>query len=64
MPSDQPALLSGWILVYEWSSMDGKRWLNVASGSGAESGHYVTDWQISGYLHEAMHGEWQRVEED
>lgn len=64
MPTDQPALLSGWVLVYEWASMDGKRWLHVVTGAGAQSGHYVTDWQISGYLHEAMHGEWQRVEEE
>lgn len=61
-PRDVPSVLQGWIVVYEWSEMDGKRWLHVVVGSDRSSDHYITEWQVSGYLHEAMNGVWQRSE--
>lgn len=62
-PSDEPSVLQGFVVVYEWAEMSGKRWLHVLVGSDRSSEHYVTDWQISGYLHEALNGVWVRSDE-
>lgn len=62
-PREGPCVLQGWVVVYEWAEMDGKRWLHVVVGSDRSSDHYITEWQISGYLHEALNGVWQRSED-
>lgn len=62
-PTEGPCMLQGWIVVYEWSEMNGKRWLHIVTGSDASSNHYITEWQISGYLTEALNGEWQPADE-
>jgi hypothetical protein len=64
IPRDETCVLQGWITVYEWAEMDGRRWLHVLVGSDRSSEHYITEWQISGYLHEALNGVWQRSVED
>lgn len=62
-PRETASVLQGWIVVYEWAEMDGKRWLHVVTGSDRASDHYITEWQISGYLHEALNGVWQQSED-
>jgi hypothetical protein len=62
-PRDEPCVLQGFVVIYEWAEMDGKRWLHVLTGSDRSSNHYITEWQISGYLHEALNGVWQRPED-
>lgn len=62
-PREEPCVLSGFVVVYEWAEMDGKRWLHVLVGSDQSSDHYITEWQISGYLHEALNGVWSRSDD-
>lgn len=62
-PNDEPSVVQGFVVVYEWAQMDGKRWLHVIVGSDRSSDHYITEWQINGYLHEALNGVWVRSED-
>jgi hypothetical protein len=61
---DEPRVLSGFVVVYEWAEMDGKRWLHVLVGSDRSSDHYITEWQINGYLHEALNGVWAKTDSE
>jgi hypothetical protein len=50
------ALLIGWVLVADWMSPDGDRWLSRECGGATRD--RLPGWQERGYLHEALfHGD-------
>lgn len=57
-PGDQPCVLVGWIVIAEYSDLDGKRWLGVRSGTAPDTDHLTTSWQRRGYLDEALNSQW------
>jgi hypothetical protein len=44
--------LIGWALVAEWRTFDGRRFLSRLGGPE------TTQWQMKGYLHEGIYGQW------
>lgn len=46
------AVLMGWVVVAEWMSPAGQRWLSRVDGSA--SGEGCPAWQVQGYLHNAL----------
>lgn len=57
-PGDAPSVLLGWIVVAEFSDIDGRRWLAVRSGSAPDSDHFTASWQRRGYLREVLDTGW------
>lgn len=57
-PGDVPSVLIGWIVIAEFSDVDGRRWLAVRSGAAPDSDHFTTTWQRRGYLGEALEAGW------
>jgi hypothetical protein len=51
------AVLTGWVIVAEWMTPDGDRWLTKGYASN------VTHWQASGMHYEAIHGDWPQDED-
>lgn len=47
------SILTGFVLVGEWRSADGRRWLFVVSSDAV--GEEATTWAIRGWLHEALY---------
>lgn len=57
----ESSMLRGWVVVAEWLDPDGNRWLSKkAGGANAES---IPDWQLNGYLHEALDGGFNEADE-
>jgi hypothetical protein len=50
-PTAEAELIS-WALVAEWRLADGQRFLSRMGGPGS------TLWQMKGYLHEGVDGQW------
>ena len=50
-PTEEAELIS-WALVAEWKTADGRRFLTRLAGPD------VTLWQMKGYLHEGVYGQW------
>lgn len=48
----QAAVLTGWVVIFEWMGEDGNRWL--AKGHSAS----LTGWAANGFHHEALYAEW------
>lgn len=46
------ALLTGWVVVAEFTDTDGLRWLSKITSEGS------TTWQTQGFLHNALYDEW------
>lgn len=44
--------LLGYVLISEWMTGEGKRWLSAQSGTGA--GEDIPPWQVHGYMHEVL----------
>lgn len=57
-PDIQGALLTGWVIVCEWASPDGSRWL---SRGWAPT---TTAWTATGMMHEAIYGDWPAPDDD
>jgi hypothetical protein len=54
---DDGAILTGWVLVAEWLTPDGDRWLSRGWAEG------TTNWAAKGMHHEALHGDWPKEPE-
>lgn len=53
-PDLEGSVLTGWVLISEWSDPEGRRWLSRLSGNaGGESS--PPSWQIEGYMFNALH---------
>lgn len=50
MSTQDGAVLTGWVLVAEWMTPDGDRWLSKAHAAG------TTAWAARGMMHDAIHG--------
>jgi hypothetical protein len=50
-PTEEVELV-GWGLVAEWKTTDDRRFLSRLAGPD------VTVWQMKGYLHEGVYGQW------
>ena len=46
------AVLTGWVLVAEWLSVDGSSWISRLDGDAA--GEPLTSWRREGLLHNAL----------
>lgn len=53
-------VVTGWVLVTEWMTTDGGKWLSKTSADA--SGEKLPTWQERGYLHDALFGEWPSAE--
>ena len=47
------AVLTGFVILCEWMDDKGRRWLSRAAGNG--SGESLSEWQVDGYLHNALY---------
>lgn len=56
------ALLLGFTVISEWSDENGARWLSRLVGAG--DGRNLPEWQVQGYLHNALHGTWEEDSTD
>ena len=45
----EPAVPTGYVLVTQWMSADGRQWLSRSTPS------HMTGWLVKGMLHEALH---------
>lgn len=52
MGQEDGAILTGWVLVAEWMTPDGDRWLSKGHAAS------VTAWSADGMYHEALYGKW------
>lgn len=52
------AMLLGWVVVAEWMAPDGDRWLSRLSGTPQDRD--AAEWQIQGYLTNALEPGWDR----
>jgi hypothetical protein len=59
--ADEGAFLLGFVVVAEWQGVDGNRTLSQQSGTG--NGEWVPQWQVRGYLNEALN-HWPEPQED
>ena len=55
-------VLTGFVLVAEWADLEGRRWLTRLHGNG--HGALLPDWQVHGYLHNALHTPWNEAEDE
>lgn len=55
-------VVTGWVLVTEWMTTDGGKWLSKTSADAA--GEMLPLWQERGYLHDALFGDWPTAEGD
>ena len=55
-------VLVGWVLVSEWMDLEGRRWLSRVHANA--DGSTLPEWQLNGYLHNALHTEWEHSAED
>ncbi len=52
------AVLSGFVIVCEWATFDGRRFLSSRDGNG--DGGRLTEWQRDGLLYNRLHrGGWE-----
>jgi hypothetical protein len=59
---DGRSVLLGWVAVIEWKAPDNERWLSL---TGADVlGDEPPEWQVQGYLHNALFSDWDRFDED
>lgn len=56
------AVVIGWVCVVEWMHPSGNRWLSRLSGN-AGADRAAADWQMQGYLHNALN-DWPDDVED
>jgi len=49
----ESGLLLGYVVVSEWMTVDGDRYLSQESGTG-HAGDGLPKWQVRGYLNEAL----------
>ena len=54
------AVLIGWVVVAEWLGGDGKRSLTRITGT--PGGEPPPQWQVRGYMYEALFGKWSATE--
>ena len=54
-PDLEGSVLTGWVLISEWSDPEGQRWLSRLSGSGMGESS-PPPWQQQGYLWNALNG--------
>lgn len=63
---DQPdidgSVLLGWVTIAEWVAPDGNRWLSRIS-SNATGDREAADWQLQGYLHNALN-DWPKTNDE
>lgn len=46
------AMLVGWVVVAEWMTPDGERWLTKFNARD------TTRWQVQGYMHNTLYEPW------
>lgn len=50
----QGNVITGWVVVAESMAPDGQRWLSRIDGG--PGGGRLTEWQLDGFLHNALYG--------
>lgn len=53
-PTDSPSVLTAWIIIAEYASADGSRYIVQRNGAAPDSDHSTTPWQRRGMLYEVL----------